>query len=346
MSDASQWGVVIVNYNAARFALDAAFSVLGCNPDAKVVIVDNGSTNNSMEILQNAVAKKDHHNQPLNNPVADVTIKAAKIEDVEVALIDEKTVLSSLTSLTIVEGKENRGFAAGCNIGLKLLEDSGDCTHYLLLNPDTQLSVGALVAFEAKLNEPEAGLCGATVLLADDPGKVQAFGGAKLNTLTLLGENVGGGDFLFAAPKVAEVERQLSYPLGAAIALKAGYIQKAGYLDDRYFLYYEEADWAFAGKSFSHTVWAPDAYVFHHYGVSSKSDFASTGQPSNRSPLADYHMARSRFLFALKWRPWLAPVVLVIGMAQAFRRLMRGRFKSALAVVRGVLPGAARTYLS
>ena len=346
MSAAQQWGVVIVNYNSARFALDAALSALGDNPDAKVVIVDNGSTNNSLEILQTAIVQKDHHSQPLNNPVSDVTISAADIADVEAALIDVNAQPLSLPSLTIVQANENRGFAAGCNIGLRLLEAVGGCSHYLLLNPDTQLGVGAFDAFKTALDEPGAGLCGGTVLLANDPGKVQAFGGARLNRMTLLGENIGGGEFLFAAPKSDEVEKQLTYPLGAAIALKAGYLKKAGYLDDRYFLYYEEADWAFAGKAFSHPVWASDAYVFHHYGVSSKSDFARTGQPSNRSPLADYHMARSRFLFALKWRPWLAPAVLVIGLAQSFRRLLRGRFKSALAVARGILPGAARVYPS
>ena len=297
-----------------------------------------------MEILQKAIFRKEHHGQPLNNPVEDVTIRSADIAAIEAKYLDEQTLPSSLSSLTVVGANENRGFAAGCNIGLKFLEAVSSCSHYLLLNPDTQLAAGALAAFETALDEPGAGLCGATVLLADDPGKVQAFGGARLNDLTLLGENLGGGEFLFAAPEAADVEKHLTYPLGAAIALKAGYLQKAGYLDDRYFLYYEEADWAFAGRAFSHTVWAPDAYVFHHYGISSKSDFVSADQPSVRSPLADYHMARSRFLFALKWRPWLAPAVLALGLMQAFRRLLRGRFKSALAVARGVLPGAARAY--
>ena len=346
MMNEARWGVVIVNYNSARFALDAALSVLGDHPSAKVVIVDNKSTNNSMDILRGAIKTKQHQNQALNNPISEVSISMADLEDLDAEVIENNHVPAVLPSLMIVEAGINGGFATGSNVGLRLLEAAGDCTHYLLLNPDTQMGAGALEAFERALDAPDAGLCGATVLLANDPGKVQAFGGARLNDMTLMGDNLGGGEFLFAAPLPGEIEKDLHYPLGAAIALRSDYLQQAGYLDERYFLYYEEADWAFAGKKFSRCVWAHDAYVFHHYGVSSKSDFAKTGEPSSRSPLADYHMARSRFLFALKWRPWLAPIVLMIGFGQAVRRATRGRFISALAVLRGILPGAARTYPS
>ncbi len=130
----------------------------------------------------------------------------------------------------------------------------------------------------------------------------------------------------------------------SAIALKADYLKRAGFLDERYFLYYEEADWALAGGADLRVVWARDAVVFHHYGVSSGSQFAAARRPNERSPLADYHMARSRFLFALKWRPWLAPVVLGLGAGQVLTRLARGRRRAALALARGTLPGAPRLF--
>ena len=70
------------------------------------------------------------------------------------------------------------------------------------------------------------------------------------------------------------------------------------------------------------------------------------GEPSERSPLADYHMTRSRILFALKWRPYLAPLAVAAGGGQAAMRLIRGRRANAEAVFRASLPGSAREFVT
>lgn len=346
MTKGASWGVVIVNYNSARFTLDAALSVLGDDPTAKVVIVDNASPNNSLKIFDEAITLGVHAIQRPNNPIADLDLKYADISAIDGRIYDEKFAADheDIPALSIVKARKNRGFAAGCNIGLRFLRQFADCSHFLMLNPDALVGGGALHAFEQTLRKPGAGLCGATVLLANKPGRVQAFGGACLNPVTLMGENIGGGEYLFSAPDLADAEAKLTYPLGAAIALTAEYLATIGYMDERYFLYYEEADWAFAGRKFGRTVWAREAYILHHYGVSSRSDFPAAGQASQRSPLSEYHMARSRVLFALKWRPWLLPIVLLTGFGQVLTRLIRGRRASALALLRGVVPGAARQF--
>ena len=62
--------------------------------------------------------------------------------------------------------------------------------------------------------------------------------------------NIGEGARFSDSRDAAQTESQLSYPLGAAIAFRRDYLSRAGYLDERYFLYYEEADWALAGGPF------------------------------------------------------------------------------------------------
>ncbi len=338
------WGAVIVNYNSARFALDAALSVLGDDPDAAVVIVDNASTNNSRRIFEDAVGAGAHRPFAPELGGAAPRPRPADLRDVSAAILEEGAPPPPGTSLSIVLAQDNAGFSAGCNKGLRFLRRHRDCARYLLLNPDAVVAAGALDAFAAALAAPDAGLCGGTVLLANDPGRVQAFAGARLRPLSLMGENIGQGELLIGAPETAAVEARLDYPLGAAVALKADYLDQAGYLDERYFLYYEEADWALAGWPSTRTVWARDAVVFHHYGVSSGSQFAGARRPAERSPLAEYHMARSRLLFALKWRPWLAPLVFAVGAGQILTRLRRGRRDAALALARGALPGAPRLF--
>lgn len=342
MTDTSVWGVVIVNYNSARFALDAAMSVLGDCADAHVVIVDNASTNDSMDLFKQAFRDGQYQAHHPTNPVADHEIRYARLKGIPVEFAEETD--ESSARVTIIRAKENRGFAAGCNIGLRFLERKNVCDHYLLLNPDALVAKGAMAAFEAALCVEGAGLCGATVLLAGQPGRVQAFGGAALNPVTLMGHNIGQGELLFSAPPTEVVEASIDYPLGAAIALRREYLHTAGYMDERYFLYYEEVDWALAGRKVGRPVWAREAHILHHYGVSSKSEFPTPDEPSMRSALSEYHMVRSRLLFCLKWRPWLAPVVLFMGLAQCFLRIRRGRFSAAMALARGLQPGAALQY--
>ena len=338
-----RWGVVIVNYNTARFAIDAALSVIHQHPGTRVIIVDNASTNNAREIFEDSFRTGVHARHTPNAPNADLEPQFAELGDCRRALVEQGDSDGAKAPLTVLFNSENEGFAAGCNVGLRFLEETDPCSHYLLLNPDAIAAPGALAAFAVRLDEDGAGLCGATVLRANAGGRVQAFGGASLHPMTLMGANFGDGATMFEAPTQSEVEARLAYPLGAAIAFRADYLRRAGYLDERYFLYYEEADWTFAGRDFSHPVWAPNAVIFHYYGAASRSYF-SDGGASKRSPLAEYHMARSRLLFALKWRPWLAPLMVAFGAGQVLLRVMRGRLAAAAALARGATPGAPRAF--
>ncbi len=350
-----RWGVVIVNYNAAQLALDAALSVLGDAPDAQIVIVDNASTNNSLDVFSDAFESGERIT--ITPPGLDSAFKPhfADLCDIEAAIIEcgetsgphlERLGRENAFALTVLRAPQNNGFAAGSNIGLRYLKARGGHSHYLLLNPDALVAPGALERLARVLEDKEIGLCGATVLRANTPARVQALGGAALNPVTLTGSNLGEDAIFPLIPERSAIEPQIMYPLGAAIALRPDYLENVGFLDERYFLYYEEADWALSGRGRYRCGWARDAVVFHHYGASSHSAFRSAGEPSQRSLLSEYHMARSRLLFALKWRPWLAPLTVAIAGLQALRRVFRGRADAARALIKGAVPGAPRLYVA
>lgn len=333
MTASKRFGAVIVNYNCASLALDAALSFLGAG-GAKAIIVDNASPDGSLARLRGVVdGEISHQPQAPEEPIAGRAPRFATLGSLEKG------------SLAIVAAPANGGFARGCNIGLRALGATTGLDRYLLLNPDALVAEGALEAFAARLDDARAGLCGATVVGFEAPHLVQAFGGARLDRVLLRGLNIGAGAENADTPDRRKVEAVLDYPLGAAIALRRDYLSRAGYLDERYFLYFEEADWALAGGPASRPAWAPGAVIYHRYGASSQSRKSAPDAPSERSPLADYHMARSRTLFAAKWSPWLLPVSVAAGVVQATQRLSRGRFANARAVVRGALPGAPRRFV-
>jgi hypothetical protein len=324
----ARFGAVIVNYNSAPLAIAAALSFLG-DGGAAVVIVDNLSTDDSRATLVAARA-------------GDAEAPEAPREPAEgrAPLFAPAAALAG-SACELVLSEQNGGFAAGCNIGLKRLMARGDCTHFLLLNPDALIAKGSLAAFSERLADPSVGLCGATVAAFDPPHPVQAFGGARVSGLLPVGRNIGEGSDVAQPPARSAVERQLSYPLGAAIAFRRDYLDRAGFLDERYFLYFEEFDFARAGRGLN-SAWADGALIYHRYGASSKSRRAAKGV--RRSPLADYHMARSRLLFVAKWRPMTAPLALLLALAEAGRRLGRGDRENARAVLAGSLPGSPRIY--
>ncbi len=334
MKPQSRFGAVIVNYNCGPLAVDAALSFLG-DGGAVAIIVDNASPDGSGDEVDRII-----HGKAVHTPVAPpepldgAAPVFAAIENLKPG------------SLRLIRSPRNGGFAFGSNVGLRALAALPGVDRFLLLNPDAVLAEGALAAFAARLSDDRAGLCGATVVGFDGPHLAQALGGARIDPLLIVGRNLGEGSRVAEAPDRKVVEAQLSYPLGAAIALRRDYLARAGYLDERYFLYYEEVDWALAGGPANRPVWAPGAIVYHRYGVASKSRKAGPGEASDRSPLADYHMTRSRILFALKWRPWLAPVAILAGGAQALGRFIAGRRENAAAVMRGALPGSARDFRS
>lgn len=330
MKPESRFGAVIVNYDCAPLALDAALSFIGAG-GAEAIIIDNASRDGSADHIASVLDGRATH-EPTPPP--------SPIDGEEPCFAS----FASTPAIRLVKSKRNGGFAFGCNIGLRALWASPRIDRYLLLNPDALVSRRALAAFAARLADGRAGLCGGTVIGFDAPHLVQAFGGAVLDPVLLTGRNIGEGARLEDAPGRAEVEAKISYPLGAAIALRRDYLARAGYLDERYFLYYEEADWALAGGGVNRPAWAPGAVVYHRYGAASKSRKVEAGDTSDRSPLSDYHMTRSRVLFAAKWRPFLAPLAVAAGGAQAAGRLLRGRRANATAVLRGSMPGSARDF--
>lgn len=332
-------GVVIVNYNCAKLALDSALSAFGSGPaDLRAVIVDNASTDDSRSCLE-AFARGEIRHVP-EAPAAVPAVKFGDPNALSMATISDPAAWSG-AALTFLSSRVNGGFAAGVNLGLSALEtDAFDLL--ILLNPDALLAEGAIAAFARRLADPKVGLCGASVLSFADPTRIQALGGASLDRLTLAGRNIAEGADFSAAPQREAVEARLDYPLGAAIGFRPDYLRRAGFLDERFFLYFEEADWAFAGRAAGRVGWAPDAVVYHRYGASTNSRRSAAG--ADRSPLSDYHMARSRLLFALKWRPHLAPLMVALGAAEAGRRLARGRRAQARAVALGSVPGAARAF--
>ncbi|MEK7515990.1 MAG: glycosyltransferase family 2 protein [Patescibacteria group bacterium] len=172
--------------------------------------------------------------------------------------------------IRFVESAENLGFAGGNNIGLR--EALG--RYRMVLNPDIVVLPGALEKMVAAMDaHPEIGLLGPKLLAPDKSLQYSCYRFPSLLTpflrRTRLGETRWGAGvvnrYLMADWDHAEM-RDVDWLLGAALIVRAEALAHVGLFDDRFFLYFEDTDWARRfWKAGYRVVYFPEAELFHFH---------------------------------------------------------------------------------
>jgi GT2 family glycosyltransferase len=168
--------------------------------------------------------------------------------------------------VTLVALTENRGFAAGVNTGLARRRGE----YVLLLNDDAEVDPGAIARCVEVLRAqpPEVVAAAPVVHLADQPGIIDSAG----LVLRPNGEAFSAG---IGQPDLGQFrtgERCLGPCFAAALVRSSAFDPgSVGLLDERYFLYYEDVDWALrATLSGRTTVLVADAGVRHGHARSTR----------------------------------------------------------------------------
>lgn len=311
-------GVVILNYNGWQDTIACAESVLGNVPSpAWLVIVDNASTNDSLRWLRHwAAGNMDFALPEMGTP-------APCPKPLPLRELDEDAAAEAAPApLTLLRRKSNTGYAAGNNAGIRLLMSWGADAVWVL-NNDTVVDTHALAAMTRRLfAKRRPGLCGSLVCYQDS-GLVQCRAGGHTNPWTGLSVLDGNKETVSRAAEAdtARVEARLNFIYGASVMASRDFIEQVGLMDERYFLYCEEQDWAYSAKGRFDLAYAPDALVWHKEG-------ASTGfSHANFNARRLITLTRSRLLLTAKHMPLALPsVCLSIVYAAArmvWRRLVR-----------------------
>lgn len=165
---------------------------------------------------------------------------------------------------------KNVGFAAANNIGLKVSKGK----FVLLLNSDTELGKDTLVKMiDFFKKHPEAGAATAKLELASgkmDPACHRGFPTPWASLTYFSGlEKLFPGSRIFGGYhegyKNLNEAHEIDSPSGAFFMVKREVIEKAGLLDEDYFMYGEDLDWAYRMKEAGFQIWFnPEATVLHH----------------------------------------------------------------------------------
>lgn len=332
--------VVIVNWNGWLDTIECLESVFRNDyPSFRVIVCDNGSSNDSVARIKDwacghidILVPSEHPLRPLVvppilKPLAYVEHDAAVLEASGYESADD-------APLIVIRTGRNLGFAGGYNVGLRYAAARPDCEYVWLLNNDTVIVPGALAALVERMRErPDAGQCGSRLLFYHAPDTVQALGGAVYNRWLASTRHIGAFSRGDHPVDVERIERAMDYVVGASLFVRRAFLMDVGLLNEAYFLYHEEIDWATrAGKRYA-LAYAHDSIVYHKEGGSS----GSNSQPDRKSRLADYYGVRSRLLYTYTYYPLALPTVCMTLVVAIFNRLRRGQPERALDILRILL---------
>ncbi|WP_040572800.1 glycosyltransferase [Methylovulum miyakonense] len=168
-------------------------------------------------------------------------------------------------------------FAAANNMGVNFGRKKNH-DFVLILNNDTIVLENALQELLAVLNRNDVGVVGPCMPFADEPTKIWACGG----TINRLRISIYGIDTQRGVDPY-----DVDYLPGAAIVCKLYVWDLVGGLPEKYFLAYEEAEFALRIKACGYRVMVlPNARILHHVGISSDSQ-----------PMYIYNTVRNRIKF-------------------------------------------------
>ena len=254
-------------------------------PSVQVVIVNWNSGRQLAECLESFAA------------VASDRVATTRITVVDNASTDGSCGgLPSSLPLTVIRNRENRGFAAACNQGAA----GSDADFLLFLNPDTQLSPGALerpVQFLQSDANGTVGIVGIQLLDAD--GHVARNTARMPTPWSMLGNTLGVDRLMpslfpphFVSEWAHDETRAVDQVMGAFMFVRRSLFEALGGFDERFFVYFEDLDFARRARTrgFS-SVYLATAQAFHR------------GQGTTASAIdkRTYQFCRSRILFALKY---------------------------------------------
>jgi GT2 family glycosyltransferase len=278
-------GIVIVNWNTCAYLKRCLETVLASQGDFsfRVLVVDNASSDGSADMVRR-----------------------------------------DFPGVELIASQENGGYPKGNNLGLKALGYGGagqvasDAPRYaLLLNPDTEVPLTALYDMVQFMDTPpEIGVAGPKLVLEDGSldlacrrsfptPTVSLYRFSGLSKLFPKSKLFGRYNMTFADP---EEEIEVDSVVGAYMQVRREAIQAVGLLDESFFRYGEDLDWAYRIKK---AGWK----VFYHPQVTVKHIKRAASRQSKK---AQFEFQRAMLIFYRKHyqasTPWWLHSLVMAGL--------------------------------
>ncbi len=225
--------------------------------------------------------------------------------------------------LVVIKNSKNLGFSGGNNVAIKYALENG-ADYVLILNNDTYVDKNFLEEL-LKVGEQDnkVGILVPKIYFApgfeyhknryskDERGRVFWYAGGEMDWPNVIGihrgvDEVDSGQY----NKTEETE----IATGCCVLVKKDVFENIGMFDDKYFLYYEDADLCLRAKMKGFKImYVPKSIIWH-------KNAGSAG--GSGSVLQDYYITRNRLLFGFRYAQYRSKFAL---FRESLSLLFRGR---------------------
>jgi GT2 family glycosyltransferase len=203
----------------------------------------------------------------------------------------------------------NSGFSAANNVGIRHFMALG-AEFVWLLNNDTVADAQALTHLLESAKIKGAGIVGAVLFEANQPGLVQAWGGGSLNP-----------DLAITSLFKARSFQPLEHIIGASMFFPVEVLRRIGLLHEAFFFYLEDTEISYRARRAGYQLLvSEDCHIWHKGGAS-----VNAGE-SDRSELSDRYFAHANGVFLglhWGWRSFVYVPIRLIGIV--VRRVQRNQ---------------------
>jgi len=279
--------IIILNWNGWKDTIECLESVFRIDyPNYQVIVVDNGSKNDSVERIkawtegkQEVLTPEPNHplyylsHPPVKKPIPFIeydrkTAEAGGLPERE-RLLSDKLPKNIPHPLILIETGENLGFAGGNNVGVKYaIEKSID--YICILNNDTVVTSNFLTTLVATLKDLKVLGPVSPKILRDSRDKIIFYAGGWINTWSGRWGYIGYGkkdDSLLSGI------HQSDFASGACFVCAKDLFQKIGLLDEDFFFSNEEMAFGIKAKKCGYIpVVNLDVVIYHKEGISYQND--------------------------------------------------------------------------
>lgn len=334
--------IVIVNWNGWRDTIECLESVFRLFHDNFAVIVcDNDSKDESLERIVEW-AKGDRTASSASAEMRSFTFppvpKPIPFVLLQTSQINESQVRDGRERLILIKSEKNLGFAGGNNLGLRHILDRSDHEYIWLLNNDTVVHSNALTELIRRVEkDPGIGICGSKLCFYSAPHLVQAYGGATYSPVTGRNRHIGALKPASEREDRTKIEKQLQYIIGASMLVSKRFLNSVGLMNEEYFLYFDEIDWATRAQGKFSQAYAPTSIVFHKQGNSMGGKWLTRwSEPEENFILSDFYGVRNQIRFTRRYYPQYLPLVTVNIAWRLLKRIIAGKKKRVRSVIQGV----------
>lgn len=222
------------------------------------IIIVNYKTPELLKLCINSIKEKCSLDYEI------VVVDSASEEDTQILMREE------FPDIKFLPLNENKGYAYGVNIGIKNSEGE----YIIVMNPDIIfLNNAADIMIDYFEKNQNIGIIGPRLTGFD--GQVQYSCYRFYTPLTILYRRTFLGKISFGKKQIDKIMMQdadhekiieADWLLGAILLTKRELINKIGYMDERFFLYFEDMDWCrrFWEAGYK-AIYLPEAQMAHYH---------------------------------------------------------------------------------